>query len=264
MVYKFDSVAEYVRHLDGAKTNKLFASRQCSALGTSTDRVKFTGSASFPASVDLLRFGDSENYKKVAGYRSGMRGGVEGVRRVQRLNVVGGSPCVGAYLAGHPAAMFDRVRQKYEGGRVVNICVDTTYPWTIEAGDIVKCGANILAVILGMEKKGYQVNLFATCGGYSGGEEVVVVCKIKTAGVHVDGKKLAYPLVNPSFLRRSWFRLVETTPGLKSSRWPSSYGHCMTGDQLKKYIPSGCRFVQLWKHLDKSPAELESFLLAQK
>ena len=264
MVYKFDSVAEYVRHLERAEVNSLFRPESCSSHGTSASRVKFTGSASFPASVDLLRFGDAENYKKVAAYRSNMRGGSDGVRRVQRLSVVGGSPCVGAYLAGHPAAMFDRVRQKFDGGKVVNICVDTTFPWTIDAADIVKCGANILAVVLGMEKKGYQVNLYASCGAYAGGEEVVVLCRIKSAGVHVDAKKLAYPLVNPSFLRRSWFRLVETTPGLKSSRWPRSYGTCMDGEQLKKHVPAGCKFVQLWKHLKKTPDELERFLLAQK
>lgn len=60
--------------------------------------------------------------------------------------------------------------------------------------------------------------------------------KVKDPGQYLDIRKLAYILVNPSFLRRHFFRLAETDPELTQSYWNIGYGFVLDDDEMKNVI----------------------------
>lgn len=75
----------------------------------------------------------------------------------------------------------------------------------------------------------------------SGKERIIFSVKVKDPGQYLDIRKLAYVLVNPSFLRRHFFRLAETDPDLTQSYWNIGYGFVLDDSEMKdiiKGIPS--------------------------
>ena len=131
-----------------------------------------------------------------------------------------------------PKSMIANKRVIYKDSKVLSLVYNCSIDCTISAEEINKVSAELVNAVLGLEKKGYRINLYVgIITGYTktirrkeSGELCAMFVKIKDSGQYMDVKKMAYPLVNPSMLRRHYFRFVETAPGLTDYSWPRGYG----------------------------------------
>lgn len=247
----FDSVGAFASFLDHEPIRPLFAAHPASVKSSAS----FAGSASFEAASDLLRYGDKENAQKLfAGHVSvSVLGSDLRPRRV--ASVAGFVPNVPAYLRGLPLNMYATEKTRVQS-KVLNICYCPTASAHVAAAELVAAGAAVASAVLSLEKSGYSVNLYAgfvsiTTGRRSSrgrvlSESASAFVRIKSAGAYMDKNLLAYPLVNPSFLRRHIFAYIERCPGLTLPRWPDGYGRPGSDSEHEEiFNASGLRGVCL-------------------
>lgn len=82
-----------------------------------------------------------------------------------------------------------------------------------------------------------NLKIIETCSPGSGAKECTcMVVQIKHSSEKLNIAKLAFPLANPSMLRRFNFRWMEQIPNLNSGF--SGYGYSITKNyEYKRYIP---------------------------
>lgn len=98
--------------------------------------------------------------------------------------------------------------------------------------------ANLLAnVIRDIELSGTRVELHIIGGSELNQEFQIMDIKVKDSGESLNMYKLAYPLINPSFLRRHIFRVTECLP-FKSKAWVRSYGLVPAPSFIKEQLAS--------------------------
>lgn len=217
----FASLDAFAGYLDGAEVQGMFLEERRQASRTNTE--KFTTTSSYEEAADLLKFGDAKNAGRLSAGVS-VPGAVTESIRARRVRCVAGSSVnVAAALAGRPKSMYKLVRRSVPA-KVVNIAYNANIPYTVPASEIVRVASRLASVLLSLEKSGYQVNLYSAVAVYKDSEAVGLFVRVKSAGQYLDVTRLAYCLVNPSFLRRSFFRFVETLPGLSEPGWVGSYG----------------------------------------
>ena len=98
-------------------------------------------------------------------------------------------------------------------------------------------------------------------------ETVAAFVRIKDSGQYLDAKKMAYPLVNPSMLRRHFFRFIEKAEGITSKRWPSGYGRPVRDAAEVAELAKGAgvragRVVSFYDIRTKSAPEIMQFVLS--
>ena len=171
----------------------------------------FSGTKSFQEAFDLFRYGDEELYKKFKEQSSKINIDKllgNAVRKQKYVNRnYGCVPNVPNYLIGNPLNMINaeigRISHK-----VINIFLSIGVPWTVDKEDIINTGIIYLSVIDLLEKAGYRCNLYAGVTASSAKHEYMYV-RIKTDREPLNLKKLVFPLVHPSMLRRIYFRWAE-------------------------------------------------------
>lgn len=218
----FQSLDEFAGYLNAGKIQPLFdrGDRTASIAG----RASWAGTENFDEANDLLRFGDRENAWRLVGGVSIPGASLAESIRARRVRCVAGSSVnVAAALAGRPKSMYKIVRKSVPA-KVVNICYDTCTGSNVTAADMSAAAVKLANVILSVERAGYQVNLYAAAVTKERNEVAGCFVRVKSAGQYCDVTRLAYCLVNPSFLRRSVFRFMEVTPGLSESGWVPGYG----------------------------------------
>lgn len=210
------------RYLDTAETNKTIFPEEHSKTG----KKSFTGTYSFEEADALLRDGDTKNaerLKAVSG--TGLKAPAGETTKTRRYNhVTGGNVNVPAMLNGLPKSMIAQKKMIYKNTKVLSLIYGFSIDWTVNEDEISRVSVNLVSAIMGLEKKGYRINLYVGFGCQHSEERVGMFVRIKDAGQYIDPKKMAYPLVNPSMLRRHNFRFLETVPGLKVKTWSHGYG----------------------------------------
>lgn len=175
----------------------------------------WTGSKPFATSVEQVRYGDL----------SGVAASEELLDKLEteqfvspvwrnRLDVVGGSPCVPAYLAGHPMAMRRRERIMTEQGPLA-IIVSLTLSGGIDTETMRKRGATLLALVR-LLSVSRPVELWtAIClGGSNHGTHVLT--RLDTAPL--DLARAAHMLTCPSVTRGLGYGICETL--CAGGSWP--------------------------------------------
>lgn len=230
----FSNLEGLRQYLDTAPENEVFKGRSC---GSKNGTEKFTGTDSYDAANVLLRDGDEKNaaaLKAAAAVHVRTLG--EG-RRNRRYNAVcGGAANVPAALLGLPKTMIRTEKVTYKDSKVLNICYNGTASCDVDKNELKDTAAALMGALMGLEKNGYRVNLYlyfgSQCRDYSRRGRVYDSCnmfvRIKDSGQYLDIKKTAYPLVNPSMLRRHYLRFVETAPGLKNHYFSIGHGSPVT------------------------------------
>lgn len=218
----FQNLDALRRYLDTAANSKLFANTNESRTGSE----KFTGTASYQAANEMLRDGDAENASKLkAAAGSGLKAASGDGQRVRHYSAVcGGSVNVPNMLMGLPKSMIATKKVIYKDSKVLSLIYNASIDCKVKADEINKVSAYLVNAIMGLEKKGYRVNLYVMHASTRGNEKCAAFVRIKDSGQYMDVKKMAYPLVNPSMLRRHYFRFLETVPGLKDPLWLYTYG----------------------------------------
>lgn len=250
----FPSLDAFAGYLDRAKSTDLFKGREASISG----KKSFAGTESLEEAASLLRFGDLKNAERlVAGVA--VPGAVTESIRARRVRCVAGSSVnVAAALSGRPKSMYKIVRSRVPA-KVLNLAYNQNIDYTVAASEIVTVAVRLANTILSIEKAGYQINLYSAVCVHKGSEALGCFVRVKSAGQYLDVARLAYSLVNPSFLRRSVFRFIETLPGLTNPAWPLGYGSvAVSGEDVDGLAAAaglaGSRVLSFYniRHLDEA------------
>lgn len=184
---------------------------------------------------NLLLYGDNKNYADFSKFYKTTTPTETTLKNTINCAVVGFAPHVPNFIAGVPTNMLQLHRVKAE--KVCNIFVSMSYSWRTSAATIIKNGVEIVRNIESLEAAGTRCNVFA---GYTGvvktslTQIISLYIKIKDAGEKIDLKKMAYPLINPSFLRRHVFRWIECYPDINCQRLGVS--KILTGYDFKEAV----------------------------
>lgn len=122
------------------------------------------------------------------------------------LDVAGFAPVVPLALQNIPNCMVNK--KKTINNKIVTIVYNCSTPWHVESNTIMKTTAELMKNIIELEKDGYRVNLYV-CEYNNNGSGFGFVLKLKTDREILNIKKLCFPLVSSSFLRRIAFRICE-------------------------------------------------------
>lgn len=215
---------------------------------------KFAGTDSFTEADNLLKFGDEENAKKIQAAHANVKA-TPGVSERNRLynSPCGFLPIVPRVLAGVPENMLNIRKEEYRSTKVINVIYNTAVDYRVSAKEIIKTSASVASAINTLEKNGYRVNLYAANFTDMRDEPVSIMVKIKDAGQYFDGLRVAYPLVNPSFLRRHIFAVLERMSEIYLT---GSYGIVMSDSDAVKYVPKDMQYLSFYKCEGKSVEDI--------
>ena len=237
----FPSLGAFLNTIDSRPTNKVFVDdkTECSK----TNGESFTTTKSYEEASGLMIHGDSTNLDKLVAVDGVDLSQLRGEKKVnrQQKSVCGGFPLVPVYLTGVPKNMLASKKITTKT-KVINIIYNISVPGSLEASSIVKAGANMVSIIRYLEKNGIRVNLYTIWATWN--KETCHRCaffvKIKDAGAPLNLLNIAYPLINPSMLRRHGFRWLETIPTKIPKSYTYGYGSPVSGaiipDCAKKLV----------------------------
>ena len=220
----------------------------------STKYRKFSGTENYTEADNLLKFGDDENAKKIQAAHANVKA-TPGTSERNRLynSPCGFLPIVPRVLAGVPENMINIRKEEYRSTKVINVIYNTAVDYRVSAKEIIKTSASVASAINTLEKNGYRVNLYAANYDTMSDKPVSIMVKIKDAGQYFDGLRVAYPLVNPSFLRRHIFAVLERMPEIYLT---GSYGIVMSDSDAVKYVPKDMQYLSFYKCEGKSVEDI--------
>lgn len=225
-VEKFDSIAKLMKVVSSRGENNVFKNEN---LHSQTGRENFTKTKNYEEAVYLLNYGWTKHLDEI-------KSGVAKVNSLSYKNttkiktdVIGYSPCVPRAIQGLPDSMYNMSRSQKKVS-TISLTYEMGVPAIIATDKIVKAGITLLSMVNILEKRGVKVELNLSCGVYEEAcrnypDEVVsmVIC-MKKYRDNLDLKKLIFPLIHPSMLRRIFFRYVETSPKITNPYITNGYG----------------------------------------
>lgn len=234
IIKMYDSVGQFAQCMRG-QNNKVFRNKK-----DSVDNGKsFTGTESYDEADRLLRCGDAESCELLKTSLKKIRMKGSGTTRSRELcaSVTGFAPIVPNAIQGLPLSMMntrvkERVNQKIVTV-VYNACVSGA--WDIE--EIADAGAQVLDFVRQVEAGGARVNLYVMFASSARTECAAAIIKVKDSTQYTNVLRAAYPMVNPSMLRRHFFRFLETTD-ITDDDFRRGYGHVSFEDEVKEVLKS--------------------------
>jgi hypothetical protein len=230
--YKFDSVGRFSAFLDRPVSKETYCE---SSMDTGRAMVKACNTESFQAAENLMKFGDYESLKKIQAVNVDTKK-VGEITGKMKMDLIGSSVSVGAYLSGKPNC-FRRIVKAESRSPIIKVGFCPNFPWGASAEKITEISAFVFACIESLEKKGYRVELDILAGFADSFNKVNLLLdfsiRLKNSDSYINRAKLAYFLINPSFLRRHLFRAIETENNLPII-FRQSYGYCVPKDTIQK------------------------------
>ena len=125
-------------------------------------------------------------------------------KRTPEMSVQGHTVVVPLYLQGIPNNMITNKRKL--NNQIITIIYSPQAPHYVDNDDLIKGATRLFKNIVSLESEGYRVNLYVVevndgKFGYA--------LKLKTDRETLNIKKMCFPLVSSSFLRRIGFRIKE-------------------------------------------------------
>lgn len=223
IVKKFDNLNEYSRYLS-KPVSALFMrfGEECSRKGGKG----FTKTESWEEAEQLLKFGDKENLAKLQTkiVKQSLKGSGESKRIETYRSFVGYAPHVPSYIAGQPKTMLRKRVVRTANSKILNVMYSPVAHGGIDANELLEASLAIMNFIASLEKQGYKVNLYTIITSKKRSQTVSQIVKIKASDDYTDLAKIVYPMVNPSFLRRHFFRFIEVTEELTEREFCGTYG----------------------------------------
>ena len=219
MQYDFNSVASYIDYLDNTPTGKTFSGESLSSQKLDSE---FSKTKTLQEAKDLCKYGCHEDFDKIMKLKMSLDKYINKVNsRPKQFNYyVGYAPDVKAYLEGNPLSMLDKESKEQDSICIYyNIAVNSG----ISTNQIFNRGAITLSIIEILESMGFKVELHIVDVSKKYDEIMYTNFNFKKADERVNPLKLFFPLCHPAFLRRLWFRLLETNSDISSS-WRDGYG----------------------------------------
>ena len=254
---KYESVNEFIKTL-----NERIKSYKGEIYNPS---FKFCGTNSVDEANDLFDHGDKENADKVTAAKAKIKAQGKGYETRNSLynSPCGFMPIVPKVLAGDPQNMLAIKKQRYNSTKVLNIAYNTTIGYQTSAEEIIETAAKVANVIASLEKNGYRVNLYAfSCGKGKRDTVYSLLVKIKDSGKYLDTLRIAYPLINPSFLRRHILAYLERIKGYGLYK---GYSRVIKDDtEAKGYLPINASYLSFYNCKGKSEQEITKMIESAK
>lgn len=237
---RYESISEFVNTVNARPVDPFYTGREMSHYEL---RQSWYYTNSYEEADDLLMNGDLETAKKMNAKACNIKQ-AKGVKNIITRGPVGFVPNVPAYLSGDPNNMFSVRSQSYKSTKVINLIINNTVSSEVDADDLAEYGVKILNIAQALESKGYRMNIYAsTLASFKDSKnQGILLVKIKDSGKPLNLTKVAYPLANPSFLRRHILRWIETTGNTKHK----NYGSVCSASESKEFLAKQFnRFVYL-------------------
>lgn len=206
---EFDSIYDFVEYISKTSFNCWFKDEDEQQSKTGSKR--FTGTENYEEAMDLLKNGWDDMAKTLQQRLVAKeKQVVYGNKQKPTYDIAGYQACVPRYLQGIPTSMVNKksvpIKQK-----VITISKSISYNWTITTEQIIEESVKAMQIIKKLEAQGLKVNLNVFFGAYTSDRRTLIIAKIKVknANERLNVSKLAFPLVNPSMLRRLFFRFIE-------------------------------------------------------
>lgn len=232
IIETFNSVAGLINTMQGRKlVQGMEESSQRTGNGS------WAGTDSYKEASDLALYGDKNSMLKVQDSCKRLK--KDKARTEQRSQariirtVAGTRPCVPAAIMGRPNSMYRRMNISVKKP-VVTVFYSMSASGGESTASIINTGANLAEAIQIAERSGVRVNLSAGVTAATSKQHSALFVRIKDSSKDFDLLRMAYVLINPSFLRRHYFRWIETKEGIDPDLWKYGYGKPMERDELKK------------------------------
>ena len=196
---QFNSISELMRELDAAPS---IPSRDNSS---DDDRGSdWCDTHSYQEAHDYMLYG--REYDGISTNLNDYKSNGHVEKNKTYLDVAGYAPVVPLALQNIPTSMINK--QKTINNKIVNMVYCCSVPCGVSSKDIMKTTTELMKNIIKLEKDGYRCNLYI-CQYNDNGSGFGYVLKLKTDREVLNIKKLCFPLVSSSFLRRIDFRVKE-------------------------------------------------------
>lgn len=231
----FDSIGQFLSQIDSRPENDSFKNGRW--LASKKNDTTFCGTASYEEAVQLARYGWTDVLPRIkekfnASVKSNTNGEIA-KRRVYN-HVVGYAPNVPNAILGLPQSMInqDKVPQKV---KTVSIVYAPTGLADVSTDTFINAGVVVLNIVNQLELNGVRVQLMIACKD-SEKYGVFTNCTVTVKGYReqLDLKMIAFPIANPSMLRRLGFRWIETSPDIKSGEMDNGYGCTVSNEKGHK------------------------------
>ena len=147
-------------------------------------------------------------------------------------------------LSGVPENMLAVRKEAYKNTKIINIVYNVTAGYSVEADEIIEVSAKVASAIKTLEKNGYRVNLYLACICGVNSKTVCITVKTKDSGQYFDTLRAAYPLVNPSFLRRHLSAVLER---IKEIQLTPGYGKVLRDYDAQEYFGEDSKYLSFYK-----------------
>ena len=222
---EFDNQLLWENHIDGRDN------------ASNSGDSSFCGTETFDEADELRKYGDRgslEMMMKAKAVTDKAFEKLQGTRAKNFNDVLGFQPIVPNAIIGLPQSMINQKRQPKKI-RTIDVFVNASTVWYTSTEDIALRGAYTLSAIDALERSGYRVNLYiGKCSIGSGNRVIGFFMNIKQSDQPLNLMKVAYYIVNPSFLRRTGFRIMETEGNLPDVT--SGYGSTCDHDKQRKFF----------------------------
>lgn len=122
-------------------------------------------------------------------------------------SVAGHQVIVPLYLQGIPNSMINK--KPVINNKIVTIVYDCSTPHYVNSDDIMKTTKELIKNIVSLEEQGYRCNVWIIESNNNKGGKWGFALKLKTDREVLNIKKMMFPLVSSSFLRRIGFKIKE-------------------------------------------------------
>ena len=231
----FNSLYDFINYLDNVQTSNAFDGM---SLSSYTGSFEFTGTDSFEQARKLCLEGEySQDYEKFDSARIALETKIAEKEKNRKIknDILGFAPNVPAYLMGHPLNMFNMEKSNKDAPSVVRIFYSISASAFEDKHNLYMRGICTLALIKQIESMGYRVQLDLVECSRTKNQVMITSWTLKNPDDFIDYRASYFPLVNPSFLRRLHFRLIEVVPELTKS-WNYGYGYPLKIPEARKYL----------------------------
>lgn len=229
----FDSINQFLSVINSRKNNEVMRGKDSSRTGDSY----FTGTRSYEEATKLLENGWDEVLPKIkAEFTTAVKHNENGAidRRRTYNHVVGYAPNVPNAILGLPQSMINQKREPQKV-KVISIVYAPDANCGTSADTFIKAGIVVLNIINRLELNGLRVRLMITpMDSYSNETFISCTINVKDFREQLDLKKLAFPIANPSMLRRFGFKWLETFPKLREAGFACAYGKTISDEDSHK------------------------------
>lgn len=153
------------------------------------------------------------------------------------VGVVGFAPIVPLALAGVPQNMITQIK-KIGRDKVITVNKSISYNCGVSTSTIEEESVKALAIVRRLERCGYAVNLNIVWGvssqGHGNGTRYLWKVRVKNANERLNLSKMSFAMVNPAFLRRIMFNVLEKWEGVPYSFY-DGYGRPIPDTMLESF-----------------------------